>query len=150
MHSLDWLSGITVISSFSECSRTFLLGCMHWKSECFIFTFPVSSRFLISSCQVETPNKLSPLPSWFHPVCWQPTSAFCNSLISLWSTALSSFFQGLQVFSWPREKGEQKSMLKTLKERTRGKKWKEMSRRGKKRQNKHSWRVRTDYMFIFF
>lgn len=46
VHSLDWLSSIIVINSFSALAL-FLLGWMQWKSECFIFIFffPVSPCF---------------------------------------------------------------------------------------------------------
>lgn len=86
-----------------QCSSSFLLGWMQWKSECFFFFFffPVRSCLFVSSCQVETPNNPPSFHAYCPPMCWQPTSAFCSSDPSLVYSSLSYFFQGLWGFSCP-------------------------------------------------
>lgn len=133
-----------------QCSSSFLLGWMQWKSECFFFFFSPSK--ILPFCKFlpgRNPKQPSQLPCLLSPHVL--AAHFC--FLQLWSlfglqlsVILLSRSLGLQL----PQQVEQKSMLKTLKERSGGEKWKEMSRRGKKRQNKHSCRVRTDYIFIFF
>lgn len=115
-----------------------------------IFSFSqYDLAFLASSCQGETPNN----PPHFHPcctpMCWQPTFVLCNSDPSLVYSSPSYFLQGLWGFSCPRKCNKKecwKHWKRGLEERDE-RRWVGV---GKKRQNKHSCRVRTDYIFIFF
>lgn len=122
-----------------QCSSTSLAGTNTVEVRMlYLLYFFFFSKLLLLNKFLPGRNPKQALPAsilTLPPCAGSSALPFCNFLVPFWSTALSFFFQGLQGHQ--RERGT-KNMLKTLKERTRREKCKDMSRCGKKRQNKHS------------
>lgn len=95
-----------------QCSSTFLarMNAVKVRMLYFYFFFPVRPCFLISACQVETPNKASPLPSWFYP---QVLAAhLCLLQLSDPSLVYSSVILLSRSSAGPERKGNKKACWK--------------------------------------
>lgn len=147
--SLDWWAGIVMIKFFNALVVSCWDECSGNQNAFFFFFFPSKILPFCKFLPGRNPKQPSQLPCLLSPHVLAAHLCFLQ-LWSLFGLQLSVILLSRSLGLQLPQQVEQKSMLKTLKERSGGEKWKEMSRRGKKRQNKHSCRVRTDYIFIFF